>query len=125
MPAANETAPIATAKVARRVARPPIPAAIRASTIASGISRSGRYAIPVRLTKIEAAARKPATVSAGRARSYEVELTRGPPDAASARTCGSDARAGPGGADDARRARPAAARRRLPRGPRPAHPVPA
>ena len=42
MPTANEIAPIATAQVASRIARPPIPVAIKAMMMASGISRSGR-----------------------------------------------------------------------------------
>src|SRR5215212_10557741 len=90
MPSANASAPIATAHVARRVARPPIPVATRARTNATGMSRSGRYAIPMALTKIAAAARKPATVSAGRDRSYEVELTCGRARGADVRTSWSD-----------------------------------
>ena len=76
MPTAKETAPTATATVARRSLRPPIPIAISARRIPNGMSRSGRYATPVRQTKIETAARNPAMVSAGRLRPYGVTLTR-------------------------------------------------
>ena len=41
-PIAKQRAPIATAYVASRSLRPPIPAAISESRIANGISRSGR-----------------------------------------------------------------------------------
>ena len=41
-PIAKQAAPIATAYVASRSLRPPIPAAISESRIANGISRSGR-----------------------------------------------------------------------------------
>src|SRR6184192_1461731 len=54
-PTAKENAPMKTAAVARRALRPPIATASRESTSASGIRRSGRYATPVRLTKIPAA----------------------------------------------------------------------
>ena len=65
-PIAKQAAAIETAYVANRSLRPPIPAAISEIRIAKGMSRSGRYATPARLTKMPAAARKPATVSAGR-----------------------------------------------------------
>src|SRR5262249_59302302 len=93
-PTTNATAPMPTAPAARREARPPIPAAISAIRSAIGISRSGRYAIPVTLTKIEAAARNPATVSDGRERSYGVELTLEPRAAACGRTFASGGRGG-------------------------------
>ena len=41
-PIAKQAAPVATAYVARRVLRPPIPTAISESRIANGMSRSGR-----------------------------------------------------------------------------------
>src|SRR5262249_50106467 len=75
----NASAPIPTAQAARREARPPIPAAISAMTSAIGTSRTGRYTIPVTLTKIEAAARKPATVSDGRERPKWGAATVAPP----------------------------------------------
>ena len=78
MPTRKLAPPIAAAYVARRSLLPPIPTASNARTMANGISRSGRYAMPVKLTKIDAAARNPATVSAGRLLPYGVELMRAP-----------------------------------------------